>query len=204
MKKVEWYFDYVSPFSYLQWAHQLPRLEGVDIELKPVLFAGLLKHRGHKGPAEMRDKRRFVYRQVVWMAGRFGVPFRMPAAHPFNPLPLLRLSIARGNRPDVVERLFGFVWRDGHIPPEAKPWQALMDELDATEEATRDPAVKQRLVDNGEEAISKRVFGVPTLVVNGEVFWGVDGFDFFLDYLDDPAVIDTPAMNAADNLPSGV
>ncbi len=49
--QVDWYFDFVSPFSYLQWAHQLPQLEGVEITCKPVLFAGLLKHWGQKGPA---------------------------------------------------------------------------------------------------------------------------------------------------------
>lgn len=204
MTKVHWYFDYISPFSYLQWARQLPRLSGVDIEYRPLLFAGLLKHWGHKGPAEMIGKRKFTYRYVVWLAGRLGVPFTMPTAHPFNPLPLLRLSIARGNDPAVVERLFRFVWRDGHIPADAAPWQELVEELGVTDAELKDPAVKQRLLDNGNEAISADVFGVPTFVANGEVFWGVDGFELLQAYLGDPELLDTPAMRAADALPSGV
>lgn len=202
--KIEWYFDYVSPFSYLQWAHQLPGLEGVEIELKPILFAGLLKHWGHKGPAEIDAKRRFTYRHIIWLAGHFGVPLRMPAAHPFNPLPLLRSSAARGNPPEVVDRLFGFVWRDGRTPTEEGPWRQLMEDIDVSEQAVKDPAVKQQLLDNGDEAISKGVFGVPTFVADGEVFWGVDGFDFFLGYLDDPGIVATPGMRGADELPSGV
>lgn len=202
--KVAWYFDYISPFSYLQWAYQLPRLAQVEIEFKPILFAGLLKHWGHKGPAEIGAKRRFTYRHIVWLAAHLGVPLRMPAAHPFNPLPLLRSSIALGSPPEVIDRLFGYVWRDGHTPMEETPWRRLMDELGVTEEAIRAPAVKQQLWDNGQEAIAGGVFGVPTFVANGEVFWGVDGFDFFREYLVDPGIITTPGMRTADELPSGV
>lgn len=204
MTKLHWYFDYISPFSYLQWAHQLPRLSRVDIEYRPLLFAGLLKYWGHKGPAEMTGKRKFTYRYVVWLADRLGVPFNMPTAHPFNPLPLLRLSMARRNDPSVVDRLFRFVWRDGHIPADAAAWQELVEELGVTEAELKDPAVKQRLLDNGDEAISTGVFGVPTLVANGEVFWGIDGFELLQAYLDDPGLFDTPAMRAADALPSGL
>lgn len=204
MTKVQWYFDYVSPFSYLQWAKQLPRLQETEIELKPLLFAGLLKHWGHKGPAEMAAKRRFTYRHVIWLADRMGIPFRMPSAHPFNPLPLLRLTVARSNGRNVVDRLFRFVWQEGHIPVEGNAWNSLVDELGVSERELKDPGVKQRLLANGEEAISRDVFGVPTFVANDEVFWGVDGFDFLIDYLADPAVLDTPAMRAADELPSGV
>lgn len=204
MTKVQWFFDYVSPFSYLQWVHQIPQLKDTELELHPVLFAGLLKHWEHKGPAEIAGKRRYTYRHMVWLTGRLGVPFRMPTAHPFNPLPLLRLSIARDNRPVIVQRLFEFVWQDGHIPTDETAWGELREELDAKDEELKDPGIKQRLFDNGAEALSKGVFGVPTSVVDGEVFWGVDGFDFLLDYLEDPAVIRTPGMRAADELPSGV
>lgn len=202
--RVQWFFDFVSPYSYLQWAHQLPRLENVEIEYKPVLFAGLLKYWGQKGPAEISAKRRFTYRHIQWLAGRFGVPLRLPAAHPFNPLPLLRAGIALENRPDAIDRLFGFVWRDGHLPTETGPWRDLLDSLGLGEESLRDETVKRELIANGEEAIDRQVFGVPSLVADGEVFWGVDGFDFFLTYLDDPAIVDTPEMHAADNLPTGV
>lgn len=202
--KLEWYFDYISPFSYLQWTHQLPLVDNFEIELKPILFAGLLKHWGHKGPAEIGPKRRVTYRHVIWLAGRLGVPFRLPPAHPFNPLPLLRSSIACGNRPEVVDRLFGFVWREGHMPSEENAWRQLMKALDITEAAIEAPAVKKQLLANGEEAIAKGVFGVPSFAIDGEVFWGVDGFDLFREYLDDPNVIATPAMRTAGELPSGV
>lgn len=202
--RVQWYFDFLSPFSYLQWAHQLGRLECAGLEFKPILFAGLLKHWGQKGPAEITAKRRFTYRHVLWLAHRYGVALRLPPAHPFNPLPLLRASIACDNRPAAIDQLFGFVWRDGHIPSEPAAFAQLCAELELDAAALADPRVKAQLRDNGSEAIDAGVFGVPSLVANGEVFWGVDSFDFLRDYLADPALLSTTAMGAADDLPDGV
>ena len=71
---------------------------------KPVLFAGLLEHWGQKGPAEVPVKRRWTYRWCTWWARELGIPFRFPAAHPFNPLPHLRLALACGSKPDAVDR----------------------------------------------------------------------------------------------------
>ena len=204
MIKVDWYFDYISPFAYLQWQAQLPKLDDVIINYKPILFAGLLKHWSHKGPAEIPDKRKFTYRHSYWLAQRLNVEFRMPIAHPFNPLPLLRLTLARQNSTEIINRLFDFVWQQGHIPKSEKAWSNLKDELAFTEEELNQPSIKQTLRSNGEQAIADGVFGVPTLVANGEPFWGVDAFDFFLDYVKDNRIIDNPVVRELDNLPSGV
>jgi 2-hydroxychromene-2-carboxylate isomerase len=61
MRIADWYFDFISPFAYLQ-SEQLHRLQPlVQIRYRPVLFAGLLKHWGNKGPAEVLPKRQFTY-----------------------------------------------------------------------------------------------------------------------------------------------
>src|SRR5882724_12306571 len=91
-----WYFDLISPYSYLHLKqfHKLPA--DLEIEYLPVLFAGLLKHWEHKGPAEIPPKRIYMYRQLVWLAAHLGIPYSTPPAHPFNPLHALRLVIAAG------------------------------------------------------------------------------------------------------------
>src|SRR5689334_10438458 len=82
----DWYFDFISPFAYLQ-SEQLERLHPyVQIRYRPVLFAGLLKHWGQKGPAEIVPKRQFTFEFALWQAAKLGIPFKMPPAHPFNPL----------------------------------------------------------------------------------------------------------------------
>ena len=92
MATVDWYFDFISPFAYLQ-SEQLALLgPKTRVRYRPVLFAGLLAAHEHKGPAEIPRKRAFTYRFASWQAKRLGIPFKMPHEHPFNPLPLLRLA----------------------------------------------------------------------------------------------------------------
>jgi 2-hydroxychromene-2-carboxylate isomerase len=105
-RQADWYFDFVSPFAYLQFAG-FERLPGdLAISLKPVLFAGLLGHWEHKGPAEIPAKRRQTYRYCHWLAGKRGMPYKMPPRHPFNPLAVLRLAIALGADAETSARSF--------------------------------------------------------------------------------------------------
>src|SRR5512146_245250 len=98
-----WYFDLISPFSYLHLKqfHRLPA--SLEIECVPVLFAGILKQYEHKGPAEIAPKRVYTYKQVVWLARHLAIPFKLPPAHPFNSLHALRLVIAAGAARGNVE-----------------------------------------------------------------------------------------------------
>jgi 2-hydroxychromene-2-carboxylate isomerase len=146
------------------------------IHYRPVLFAGLLKAHAHKGPAEIPAKRRFTYRFLVWQARKLGVPFKFPAVHPFNPLPLLRLAIAADCDPDAVRRIFRFVWRDGRLGDLPIEWAELMSELHLPDAQERidSPEVKAALRRNTDDAIAKGVFGVPTLAIGDELFWGAD------------------------------
>jgi 2-hydroxychromene-2-carboxylate isomerase len=206
MTRADWYFDFISPFSYLQ-AERLADLP-VAVNCKPVLFAGMLDHWGQKGPAEIGVKRRFTYRYVVWLARKHGIPLKFPPAHPFNPLLLLRLAVALGSEFDAVQKIFRFVWRDGMLPDSNGSLAALakslglggVDELNAF--AAR-PDAKDGLRNNGEAAIAQGVFGVPTLVIGGELFWGFDATDMALDFLRGDPLFISPEMQRAGELPYG-
>ncbi len=197
---VDWYFDFVSPFAYLQWARLGELPPAVELRLQPVLLAGLLNHWGQLGPAEIAPKRRFTYQHAIWLAARAGLPFTMPAGHPFNSLPLLRLAWSLGAAPPVVERLFRFVWVEGHIPQQPEAWAALLAELGLSGYAETSQA-KQQLRTATDAAIGRRVFGVPTAVAGGELFWGYDATDMLLDYCRNPGLLDTEAMRRAAQLP---
>ena len=122
----DWYFDFVSPFAYLQSERLATLAPRVAIRYRPVLFAALLDAHGQKGPAEIPAKRAFTYRFVVWQAAQLGIPLKFPHEHPFNPLPLLRLAIACDSTPDAVHRIFRFVWRDGRLPDLPIEWAELV------------------------------------------------------------------------------
>ena len=197
---VDWYFDFISPFSYLQWARLGELPAAAELRLQPVLLAGILNHWGQLGPAEIAPKRRFTYQHAIWLAARAGLPFTMPAGHPFNSLPLLRLACSLGATRPVVERLFRFVWVEGHIPQQSQPWAALLAELGLSgyEET---PQAKQQLRTTTDAAIGRGIFGVPTAVAGGQLFWGYDATDMLLDYCRDPGLLDTDAMRRAAELP---
>jgi 2-hydroxychromene-2-carboxylate isomerase len=196
---VDWYFDFVSPYSYIS-LHRLKQLPA-EISYKPVLFAGLLNHWGQKGPAEIPAKRRWTYRWCTWWAKELGIPFRFPAEHPFNPLQHLRLALACGCRPDAVKRIFESVWMSGANASDPAVFQSLCAELDVNAEQLA--AAKDPLRKNTEEAAARGVFGVPTFVVDEEVFWGADAIDFVRAFLEDRSVLRNDEMRRVDSLPAG-
>lgn len=203
---VQWFFDFISPFAYLQ-SERLDELPvGTQIECKPVLFAALLSHWGQKGPAEIPSKRRFTYREVLWIARRDNIDVRMPPAHPFNPLSALRLAIALGSDRDVVHNIFRFIWAEGNRPDDPESWDKLMQRLgvcDAQERIAK-TEVKNQLRTNTAEAISLGVFGVPTIAIDNELFWGYDMTGMAAAYINDPHAFDDAEMQQAGTLPIGV
>ena len=203
MRAADWYFDFLSPFSYLQLT-QFDRLPpDVDVACRPVLFAGLLGHWGHKGPAEIPAKRVHTYRWCHWYAGRHGIPFRMPPAHPFNPLRPLRLAVAHDGDPALVRAVFDAIWAEGRDPSRDEAWQALTERLGITgaDEVIARPEIKDRLRKSTEEAAKRGVFGVPTFAIGEELFWGLDATDLVLDYLNDPALLSSGGYARISDLP---
>lgn len=203
--EVFWIYDVVSPFAYLA----LPRLSKFppEIELKavPVLLAGLLDHFGQRGPAEIPAKRRFTYRFALWRARQLQLPMRFPPAHPFNPLAALRLIIASGESLAAARTVLTAVFREGRDVASPAVIGELARELEIADPqaALADPAVKARLRANTEWAAAHGVFGVPTLLIGEEVFWGQDAIDMALDYLKGPGEFRDEAMRLADSLPIG-
>ena len=205
MPRANWYFDYLSPFAYLQLHrfHELP--PELEVTIKPVVFGALLEHHGQLGPAEIPSKRKFVYRFFKWQCERRGLPFLLPH-HPFLPLPALRLTIAAGANEQTVRTIFHGIYGEGLDPGARETILKLGERLGVqdAERAIQSSAVKEGLRDNTNEAIATGVFGIPTFVSGGEVFWGDDALPMLLDYLKDPGLFETPEMRRISSLPMGV
>ena len=153
-----WYFDVISPFSYLQFLRLGEVADRCDLSLKPVLFAGLLNANGQKGPAEIPSKRLFTYRMVTWLAKRRGIPFTFPDAHPFNPIRALRLCVALDNTPDTVGKIFHAIWGQGHLPDHDQGWRAIQDAVGVADGDTliASAAVKQAPDEQPASALARR------------------------------------------------
>ena len=202
MRRVDWFFDFISPYSYLALA-DIERFSDVQVRYRPILFAALLNHWGHKGPAEMPTKRTWTYRWCTWWAEQRGVPFRFPSAHPFNSLPYLRLAIAADCRPDAVRLIFERLWTTAADASDPRAIEDLARSLRVDPAQLSTQQVKDALRAETEGAIAHGVFGVPTLVIDGEIFWGADALDFASAYLANPAILKGEEMQRVTTLPIG-
>lgn len=210
---MRWYFDFISPFAYLQSTRLEQMARHEEVEFRPILFAGLLKHWGQLGPAEMKTKRQWTFEHCVWQAHRDGIPLTLPPEHPFNPLPLLRLCVAAchgcnaNEKSRIVQQIFRYIWVDGQLPTNQQTFTELCEELGLGADEINSDRVKQELKDNGETAISEGVFGVPTTISNGKLYWGYDATDMLLASFNSNQPDSTwPAAGiaAVANLPEGL
>lgn len=208
---MRWYFDYISPYAYLQ-STRLAEFAGIEkVECVPVLFAGLLKHWGQLGPAEITPKREWTFKNIVWLAHRDGIALKLPPHHPFNPLPLLRLGIVLNNDIDVIQRLFRFVWVEGKVPQDESAFASLLAEYSVEKDTLQSDSVKSTLLANGQQALANGVFGVPTVERDQQLYWGYEATDMALAFA--PGQIHSQSseagaslqqlMDEARNLPQG-
>jgi 2-hydroxychromene-2-carboxylate isomerase len=207
MKHITFHFDFISPYAYLAFEKLPEALKGLSygVDYRPVLFAAFLKQHGQLGPAEIAPKRDWTYRQVLWAARSNGIPMQMPAAHPFNPLALLRLAIACGDKGlvnrQVAETVLRHVWRGGADALDA----ARLDALKQSLQPKRDPAgdeVKSELKANTDAALARGLFGVPTMEVDDKLFWGFDALPMLRAYLEGDDWIGGDEWNAVAKLPA--
>ena len=201
MHHITFYYDPISPYAYLAF-EQLPQaLAGLSysVSYTPILFAGLLKVHGQMGPAEIAPKREWTYRQVLWQAKSLGIPFQMPAMHPFNPLGLLRLATACANAQGhtnrfVTQQILNHVWHGGADASNSERLELLTQTL-ASNIKTDSDAAKARLKANTDAALQAGCFGVPTLralragAPSGaeKNFWGLDALPMLREYLEGSA-----------------
>lgn len=190
---IHFYFDYLSGYAYFAWLKikELAEKRELPLTPHPVLFAGLLNHWGHVGPAEIPPKREWVYKDGFRYAALHGIHFEGPKFHPFNPLLTLRLSlleVAGDKQKQVIDALWNAGWGNGiDLGSEKEIITALETSgFDAQTliEKVKSPLAKETLKTETEKAIAQGAFGVPTIIIENELFWGSDRFEQIELYLD--------------------
>lgn len=190
---LEFYFDYVSNNAYLAWTQlaELAERHELTVVPKPVLFAGLLNTHGNVGPAEVPAKRHWMLKNILRKTTLLNVPMAPPLHHPFNPLIALRASLMPlepAQRARLIDALFEACWVN----------QQKIDELDVVVELASGVGIDaQELVEwvtssqassllrfETEQATQAGVFGIPSMVVHDELFFGFDDFVFMEMFLD--------------------
>jgi 2-hydroxychromene-2-carboxylate isomerase len=191
MAPIRFLFDFISPYAYLAWTeiHGLAARHGRTVELVPVLFAALLDAHGQKGPAEIEAKRLYTQRDVVRKAAVRGVPIAPPASHPFNPLLALRVATASSalERDATVAALFRTTWAESEDVSDPAVVTRVLSAAGLAGAAlvarAADPTIKDQLRAETAAAVAQGVFGVPTMLCDGELFWGTDSMPLLDHFL---------------------
>jgi 2-hydroxychromene-2-carboxylate isomerase len=196
--QVTWYFDVISPFAYLALDAIEELAQHIGITYRPILFAALLERWKHLGPAEIPPKRIHTYRLCLFEAQRRGIAFRLPPTHPFNPLKPLRLLAALDGGPGAVRIVMDCIWRDGLDLSREENLKAAgialgLDPAEAVALADA-PEAKAKLRANTDAAVAAGLFGVPTLQIGAELFWGADALPMARAYLDNPEMFKSGEM----------
>jgi 2-hydroxychromene-2-carboxylate isomerase len=185
------YFDYLSPYSYFLFK-KLEKNSSLwkDVVFKPIILAKILNHWGQKGPAEIEPKRLYLFRHAMRVAAREKFPFSPPLTHPFNPLYALRLSClqcAQEHQFNIIKALWSYTWESGCTPDDPEKLALLLSNIGLKGEEILErsylKATKDELLSNTQEAINKGCFGVPTITVGEELFWGQDSYEDMKDYI---------------------
>jgi 2-hydroxychromene-2-carboxylate isomerase len=186
--RVEFLFDFGSPNAYL--SHKvIPEIErrtGERFEYVPVLLGGIFKLTGNRSPGEafgnIRNKLTYENLETTRFIKKHGIAnFRMNPFFPVNTLTIMRMAVAAqsaGDLPRYVEAAFYHMWEAPKKMDDPDVIRAALTEsgLDAAAllgQAQR-PEVKQRLIQNTEEAVARGAFGSPTFFVDGEIYFGKD------------------------------
>ncbi len=198
MKRIVFHLDPISPFVHLAFMRLPEALAGThhEVEIRPVLFGAMLKTLANKGPAEIEPKRRWTFRHVAWLAAQHGIAMQVPAVHPFNPLPLLRLLLAAGANRRHTEMVLRHVWEGGADATDPDRLAALRDALAPTRDPDGDD-VKAELRANTEAALAAGAFGVPSFGLDDRLFWGLDALPMLRAALAGDPWFDGPAWAEA-------
>lgn len=184
-KTIELIFDFVSPNAYLIWQplKALADKHGASIAITPAFLGGMHKLTGNAPPfmrdASVKGKNEYTQIEMDRFVKKHGLSkFRMNPKFPFNTISLQRMLIAQepARRGELVELLLPPIWEDGLDVTDTEALGKILQDGGFDPEdllaRTQDPAIKQALIDNTENAVARGAFGIPTMYVDGEMYFG--------------------------------
>ena len=201
---IHFYFDFISPYSYFAW-RRLPMLAkkyNREIEAHPIVFGKLLDKWGQLGPAEIPPKRSWLNEYCLRYAAINGFEYNPPKKHPFNPLAALRMSlkeVSGSNQLAVIDAIFKGGWSQGADLGDLSSLKALLAKQSIDGEnliqKISESEIKDLLINETSNAIEKGVFGVPTIIIDDNLFWGNDQMNHIELLLDGKDPLDKTKLN---------
>jgi 2-hydroxychromene-2-carboxylate isomerase len=186
-KTIEFFYDFTSPTAYLAWA-RLPAIAertGAQIVYRPMFLGGVMQTTGNRPPGTIEAKGRWMNADLNRFAQKFGVTYARNPHFPMLTLLTQRIAVGIVDTPvfeGYAKAVFEAAWRFGRNIADKPELAAILTEagLDAAAliPLADDPANKEKLKANTDEAVSRGVFGAPTFFVGDEMHFGQDRLDW--------------------------
>jgi 2-hydroxychromene-2-carboxylate isomerase len=186
-KEIDFYFDFISPYTYLAYKKIQSLPKNIKINYKPILLGGLHNLEGIKAPAFIKSKLKHMINDCFLIAKKNNFEFKWNSRFPINTLNIMRgyFNVNTSNRDQYIKTMFDAYWKDDldiskeeFLIPLLK--QCKIDK-DFFFKTIKDPVIKDKLKDATKKAHKKEVFGAPTFIVNNKIFWGQDRLAYALD-----------------------
>ena len=187
MARLEFLFDYVSPFSYLADSQlaALAERSGAEIVYRPVVLGGVMQASGNSPPFRVPNKGAYTAKDATRWAEHYGVEMAQNPHFPVKTIQALRAAMVlleEGGFPEFQAAAFRATWCEGANLGDPEVLAAVLEKSGVVAahvlERCGDPAVKDALRRNTEEAVERGAFGVPTFFVGDEMFFGNDRLHF--------------------------
>ena len=189
IKTFDFYFDFVSPYSFLahRQIRKIEKKEGIKIRYKPILVGGLHNLHGIKAPAFIPAKAKHMIRDCKLVAAKNGVKFKFNSYFPIRSLNLMRGVIVAEEdniKSYYVDSIFNTIWQDGLNMNDQVIVEKVLKNLNVNPKTfllrSTSSLIKDSLRKKTNDAYEKGIFGAPTFVVNNKIFWGQDRIEFAL------------------------
>ena len=188
-KFIDFYFDFISPYSYL--AHKRIRKIQKDKKIKfiykPIFLGGLHNLANITAPALIKSKKRFLIDDCEMVAKKFKIDFKFNEKFPINSLSLMRgmLTIDNNAKDLFIDSFFDAYWFLNSDLENKENVSEILKKINIDPVIFYQNITKQETKDNlkniTQQAFDKKIFGAPTFIVNNKIFWGQDRLDYALD-----------------------
>ena len=188
-KLIEFYFDFISPYSFLAYKKlkSLNEYNKINIIYRPILLGGLHKLGGITAPAFNERKLKFMKNDCELIAKKNNIKFIWNDKFPINTLQIMRgyLTINSELKEKFFETCFDFYWKNNIDLSDIKNIETILKncsiENDIFFKEIENQKIKNELKELTSNAFKKDIFGAPTFVVNNKIFWGQDRLNYALD-----------------------
>ena len=186
-KTIDFYFDFISPYTYIGHKRIEKEGNGINFNYKPILLGGLHKLWNITPQAYIEPKKQFMIMDCEMVSKKFKIDFIFNSKFPLNTIKLMRgcLILENDQLKKYIELVFDAYWKNNEDVTDNKVLSKILNQIDIKLEEFIEKIekndIKEKLKELTSDAFKKKIFGAPTFVINNKNFWGQDRLEYAIE-----------------------